>query len=224
MTEQLPLDLALPPRFGRDDLLVSPANAEAVAAVDRWPDWPDPVLILVGPEGAGKSHVASIWAAEARARPCSAADLRRLDATEWSGRPVLLEDADRLAGVEMPLFHLINLVRAERSSLLITARRGPGAWGLATPDLLSRLRLAPAVALGAPDDALMRAVLVKLLADRQLVVDEAVVNYLATRLGRSLGDARAAVDGLDRAGLALHRRVTRPVAAKVLDVLRLDRE
>lgn len=224
MTEQLSLDLALPPRFGRDDLLVSSANADAMTAVDRWPDWPDDVLLLVGPEGAGKSHIAAIWAAEAGARRCSAADLERFDAARWSGRPVLLEDADRLTRVEAALFHLVNLVRAERSSLLVTARTGPGRWGLATADLLSRLRMAPALTLGAPDDALMRAVLVKLLADRQLVVDEAVVNYLATRLGRSLGDARAAVDGLDRAGLVLHRRVTRPVAAQVLDAMQLDRE
>ncbi len=221
MTEQLPLDLALAPRFGRDDFLISSANSVAVEWVDRWPAWPDRVLLLLGPEGAGKSHLAAIWATSARARRLTAEDLAGFGPADWTGQPILVEDADRLAGAEVQLFHLLNLVRDAPSSLLVTARRAPDHWGLRTADLLSRLRLSPAVTIEAPDDELMRAVLVKLFADRQLVVDEAVVGYLVHRLDRSLGDARAVVDALDRAGLALNRRVTRPMTAKVLEGLQL---
>ncbi len=219
--EQLPFDLALPPRFGRDDFLVAPSNAAAVHLLDRWPDWPDRVLLLLGPEGAGKSHLAAIWAARAEARSIRAGDLAGADARALLGRPLLIEEADRL-DAEPTLFHLLNLVRDGPASVLLTARTGPSGWGLRTPDLLSRLRLAPAVTIEAPDDALVRAVLVKLFADRQLLVDESVVGTLVHHLDRSLGAARAAVDVIDRTALALNRRVTRPMTIKVLEALRRE--
>lgn len=217
--EQLPFDLSLAPRFGREDFLASGSNAAAQATLDRWPDWPDRVLLLLGPEGAGKSHLAAIWAARACARSVGAADLGRIDPASLLGAPLLIEDADRLSGPEAPLFHLLNLVRDGTQSVLMTARTEPSAWGLRTADLVSRLRLAPAVSIEAPDDALMGAVLVKLFADRQLLVDESVVSYLVHHLDRSLGAARAAVDALDRTALALNRRVTRPMTARIVEAL-----
>ncbi len=220
--EQLPLDLALAPRFGREDFLVAASNAAAAALIDRWPDWPDRVLLLTGPEGAGKSHLAAIWAARTGARALGAADLATADLPSLADRPLLIEDADRSGVGEAPLFHLLNLARGGATGVLLTARTEPGAWGLRTPDLVSRLRLAPGVPIEAPDEALVRAVLVKLFADRQLLVDESVVGYLAGRLDRSLGAARAAVDALDRTALALNRRVTRPMAAKIVDRLARD--
>lgn len=217
--EQLPFDLSLAPRFGREDFLVSPSNAAAVETLDRWPTWPDRVLLLLGPEGAGKSHLAAVWAERAGGRRVEAADLGRTDLAALADAPLLIEDADRRSAAEAPLFHLLNLVRDGTQSVLITARAEPAAWGLRTADLVSRLRLAPAVSIEAPDDALVRAVLVKLFADRQLLVDESVVGYLVHHLDRSLGAARAAVDALDRTALALNRRVTRPMTARIVEML-----
>lgn len=215
--EQLPLDLAPVPRYGRDEFLVSGSNAAAFTLLDRWPDWPDRVLLLLGPEGAGKSHLAAMWAARAGARVLPARDLAGADLPEVVRTPLLIDDADRAGHAEAPLFHLLNLARTGAASVLLTARTEPGAWGLRTADLVSRLRLAPAVPIEAPDDALVRAVLVKLFADRQLLVDESVVGYLVAHLDRSLGAARAAVDRLDRTALALNRRVTRPMTVRVVE-------
>lgn len=214
---QLTLDLPVEPRFGREDFLVSPSNAAAWDMFERWPDWPDRVLLLLGPTGAGKSHLAAIWAARAGARTLGLGDLASADLPALAQAPaILLEDADGASAVEHQLFHLLNLVRASQTTLVVTARRWPGGWGLATRDLLSRLRLAPAVEIGEPDDALVRAVLVKLFVDRQLVVDTSVVEYLALRIERSLDAARAVVEALDREALAQRRPVTRPIAAEVL--------
>ncbi len=154
----------------------------------------------------------------------AAADLTREAWPDRLGHASLLDDADRCGAPEAALFHLLNLVRERRGFLLLTATAPPDRWGVRMPDLLSRLRLAPMLELGAPDEALLRAVLVKLFADRQLLVDESVVAYLTLRLGRSLGDARRVVGALDRTALARNQRVTRPMAASVLDVLALDRE
>lgn len=220
--EQLSFDLGRAPRFGRDDFLVMPSNTAAVDMLDRWPDWPDRVLLMLGPEGAGKSHLAAVWAARSGARVLAAADLADADLHRLAAEPALIEDLDRLPGAEAPLFHLLNLVRDGAASVLLTARTEPAAWGLRTADLLSRLRLAPAVSIEVPDDALLRAVLVKLFADRQLLVDESVVGYLVHHLDRSLGAARAAVDALDRTALALNRRVTRALAARVVEEMRRE--
>ncbi len=214
---QLSLDLPVEPRFGREDFLVSPSNERAWNQFERWPDWPDRVLLLAGPGGAGKSHLAAIWAARAQARVIAAGSLALADlpALAASGA-VLVEDADQAAGVETPLFHLINLARASGAFLVLTARGFPDHWGVAMADLLSRLRLAPVVVLGEPDDALVRAVLVKLFVDRQLVVEAGLIEYLAVRIERSLDAARQAVEALDREALALGRPITRQLAGEVL--------
>ena len=214
---QLTLDLPVEPRFGREDFLVSPSNARAWDMFETWPNWPDRVLLLLGPTGAGKSHLATIWATRGGARTLNATALPLADLPALARAPaILLEDADAAPKVENELFHLLNLVRESDTYLVITARRWPDSWGLATRDLLSRLRLAPAIEIGEPDDALVRAVLVKLFVDRQLVVDTSVVEYLALRIERSLDAARAVVEELDREALALRRPITRPVAAEVL--------
>jgi chromosomal replication initiation ATPase DnaA len=215
--KQLAFDLPLDPRYGREDFLVSPSNERAYALVERWPDWPDRALHLAGPKGSGKSHLASIWATNAHAWT--------IDAFEVSGERVphlvsngalLVEDADRGDRDEAALFHLLNLSRERGAFLLLTSAAPVDSWGIRTPDLLSRLRLAPAVSLDPPDDALLKAVLVKLFVDRQLVVDTSVVDFLALRIERSLARAAEIVKALDREALSRGRRITRPMAAEVL--------
>jgi len=217
---QLTLELAPEPGFERENFVVSGSNEQAYAMIERWPDWPDPVLLILGPPGAGKSHLGAIWASIAKAGVQSAAALAaaNIEALAAAG-PLLLEDADAIGEAETQLFHLINLMRENGMALVITAKAPPDAWGLRTADLLSRLRLAPTVAIGPPDDALMRAVLVKLLIDRQLVIDTSVIGYIALRLERSLDAARTFIDALDREALARQCRISRAIAADVLATL-----
>jgi chromosomal replication initiation ATPase DnaA len=222
---QLTLDLPIETRFGRDDFLVSPSNIDAFETFERWPAWPDRVLLLLGPTGAGKSHLGAIWAERSKARILPACALATADISMLAaGGPILLEDVEMARGIETHLFHLLNLVRTATSCwLVITARSWPDGWGLRTPDLLSRLRLAPAVEIAEPDDALVRAVLVKLFIDRQLVVDTSVVEYLALRIERSLEAARQVVEALDREALMAGRRITRPMAGDVLRAMEAHR-
>ena len=220
---QLALDLPAQPRFGREDFLVARSNEAAFALVEEWPRWRDRVALLIGPEGAGKSHLAAIWAERAGAGFLSIAALQEGAAPALLAQgPLVIEDADRSQGVEAPLFHLVNLARGREGWLLITARERPGAWGFSTPDLVSRLRLAPSAEIEEPDAATMRAVLVKLFGDRQIAVDASVVEYLALHGERSLGTARALVAALDGEALAQGRRVTRAMAAQVLRLATSD--
>ena len=214
---QLPLDFPVRPSFAPEDFLVGASNKAALDIVERWPDWPDPVLVLAGPEGSGKSHLAAMWAARAGGRVLPAGAIGSEAVPDLAGYPALVvEDADRGLTDEAGLFHLINARRGGGLPLLLTARGAPDRWGLTTADLLSRLRLAPLVEIGAPDDSLLRAVLVKLFLDRQLVVDTGVIDYLATRAERSLAAARAIVEALDREALSHGRRPTRALAAGLL--------
>jgi chromosomal replication initiation ATPase DnaA len=214
---QLALALAHGESFAREDFLAGPSNAAPLAWIERWPDWPDRVLALVGPAGSGKSHLAAIWAERTGARLLSS---RALDDPSLPGAlatgALVLEDVRAGAFEEAALFHLLNLVREEQGYLLLTSRAAPVAWPVRIPDLASRLRALPLAELGSPDDALLRAVLVKLFADRQLAVDENLVGYLAARIERSVPAARAAVAALDQASLRLQRPVNRALAAATL--------
>ncbi len=200
-----------------EDFLVSASNEAAYSVLEAWPDWPDPILLLTGPPSSGKSHCAAIWAARAHAWSLTRAALREEDVPRLvSAGALVVEDCDRVQGHEAALFHLLNLARERRTSVLLTAERAPEHWGLSTADLLSRLRLAPRVAIEEPDDGLLRAVLVKLFVERQLVVDTSVVEFLALRLDRSIAAAREAVERLDRLGLERGRRITRALAGEIM--------
>lgn len=209
---QLVFEMASRPAFGREDFLVSPCNEAAFALLESWPAWADPVVLLAGESGVGKSHLAAMWARSAGAAALSPLDLR---VDDLPSTPILVDDADRLSD-ETALFHLINAVAERGSSLLLTASAPPEHWPVRLPDLLSRLRRATRVEVSRPDDDLVRAVLVKLLVDRQLLVDTSVVEFLARHIDRSLGVARDIVRRLDREALSSGRRISRGLAADLL--------
>jgi chromosomal replication initiation ATPase DnaA len=201
----------------RDNFLEGPANAAGLALIDAWPEWPGHTMLLVGPEGSGKSHLAAIWAEAAGARSTTAHTLSATNVpAALATGALVVEDLKPADFDERALFHLLNLAREEQAYVLITSRVPPSSFEVELRDLRSRLRAIPAVALLEPDDQLFRALIVKFCADRQLAVDETVVSYLATRIERSYVAVRAAVELLDREGLRLGRPVTRALAVELL--------
>ncbi|MCC6519039.1 MAG: chromosomal replication initiator DnaA [Tabrizicola sp.] len=218
MTRQLAFDLPGLQALTREHFFVAPSNALALQTVDAWRDWPGRKLLLVGPEGAGKTHLAHIWAALADAVILPAETLAGADIASLAGRAVVVENADRIGAAEAQLFHLHNLATTN-GALLLTARTPPRDWGLTLPDLTSRMQATPLARLDAPDDALLSAVLVKLFADRQVAVPATLIPYLISRMPRSIGAARALVTALDAEALAAGRPITRSLAGAALDRL-----
>ena len=213
---QLALALDHAESHAREDFLEGPSNAAALSLIERWPDWPSRTVLLRGPEGAGKSHLAAIWARQTGARMLAPRMLEGSEVPIALATGALVLDSLAEGGFdEAALFHLLNLAREERAYLLITARTAPVTWRIGLPDLASRLRALPVVALQAPDDALLRAVMVKLFADRQLAVDESLVSFLSNRIERSFAAAREAVRKLDQEALRLKRPVTRALAVEL---------
>ncbi|MFC0200485.1 P-loop NTPase family protein [Paracoccus rhizosphaerae] len=224
LSRQLTLDLTTPPAHARADFLPAPANRAALRALDRPQDWPQGRMLLIGPEGSGKTHLAAFWAAENGARRISASALRpeAADTIAAEGGAVVVEDADHAgfaAGAEQALFHLWNLCGPRECLLLLTARRPPRDWGLVLPDLRSRMDAMPQVLLEPPDESLLAAVLVKLFADRQLAVPHGLIDWLVLHMDRDLGLARRLVAAMDVAAMAEKGPVTRRIAADLLDKL-----
>ncbi|WP_347310355.1 chromosomal replication initiator DnaA [Defluviimonas sp. SAOS-178_SWC] len=223
MPRQLTFDLPVRPALGREDFFVSPSNAEAVAMIDAPTLWPGRKLLLIGPEGAGKSHLAEVFAQERRAMIVAGGDLFYLFDIEKLPDAVVVEDAEKVAGRhEETLFHLHNRMAETGGLLLLTAGGAPGEWGLRLPDLLSRMQGTAVAKLNPPDDALLGAVLVKLFADRQISVAPTLIDWLLPRMDRSFAAARRLVAELDARALAKGGAVTRALAAEVLDSARPD--
>jgi len=217
MIQQLVLELPHRAALEADDFLMSACNQEAVRLIDSWPEWPGAGHAIVGPAGSGKSHLANVWLLKSGARRCDAGAIAAFYGLgEGAPRGVLLEDLDRVAFDEEALFHLLNLSAEYGFSVMLTARQAPAAWHVGLADLASRLRLIPIAEIGAPDDDLLRAVLLKQFLDRQLDVDPQVIAYLSARMERSMEAARDLVEALDRAALSEGRRITRHLAAEIL--------
>ncbi|MCE9508146.1 MAG: DNA replication protein [Alphaproteobacteria bacterium] len=219
--EQLPFDLGHRHAYEREDFWVSGSNREAVAWLDKWPDWPAAALILFGPPASGKTHLLQVWKKEAGAREISPQDLLSLPAHEIAGaaKSVMMDDVLRVIGRrddEEALFHLYNLLRERGGHLLLTAEKPATEWPFALPDLKSRLLAAPAVAVGSPDDELMAIVLTKLFSDRQIFVPQEVVQFILARIERSFLALRQVVDKIDHKALAEKRPVTIPLVREII--------
>lgn len=218
MGEQLTFDLPVRPALGREDFFVSPANALAVTTLDQPELWPNGKLLLIGPEGAGKTHLAMVFAARTGAQVIGAGNLAAADLPEAAA--LVIENADTVAGdtaAETALFHLHNHMTGRGGLLLLTAARAPRDWGLTLPDLQSRMEATASATLLPPDDALLGAVLVKLFADRQLQVAPGFIRWLVRRIDRSFATARAVVAALDAEALATKRPINSTLAATLLD-------
>lgn len=215
---QLTLDLPHRAALGAEDFLVSACNLPAVKLIDAWPEWQDRVHLLIGPPASGKTHLARVWQALSGAHSLDPKNLGIgfIDAME-EATPLVVEDADRATYDEKALFHLLNLVREKRLFVLLTARSAPARWGCALPDLASRLNAVPVVEIGAPDETLLKTVMLKHFADRQLDIDPKVLEFLALHIDRSLAAAAAAVEAVDRAALASGRRISRQLVVEALE-------
>ncbi|PSH68039.1 hypothetical protein CU102_15870 [Phyllobacterium brassicacearum] len=213
---QLPLDLGHEPGYSRDDLIVSASNMAAADMVDRWPSWISPVVVLAGPTGSGKTHLAAVWKAESDA---TVIDARNVGSASGENGPFLIDDIGDGPIDEAGLFHLINSVRQSGSSLLMTSRKWPANWPVTLPDLASRLKAATTVEIGEPDDMLLSGVLYKLFADRQIAVDPNVIGFLVSHIERSLSTANRVVERLDRAALEKKSKITRALAASVVTAI-----
>jgi chromosomal replication initiation ATPase DnaA len=219
---QIPLELPVRPARGREDFFVSQANALAVAQIDAWRDWPGGRLALAGPDGAGKTHLAAVWARDAGAEIVAAAALSGADpAALAAAGAVAVEDSDRDldAAGERVLFHLHERLAGQGGALLLTGRTPPGRWTVALPDLATRLSAVPVARLEPPDDALREALVVKLFADRGVAVEPGLPRYLAERAPRSHQGLAEAVAEIDRAALAARCKPSRRLAGRVLAVM-----
>jgi chromosomal replication initiation ATPase DnaA len=222
MSEQLRITLPVRQALGREDFYVAEANSVAVSQIECWRDWPGRKLVLAGPEGSGKSHLAHVWAADSGAKILSASSLTINDVPDLVSNPLCVEDVPDIAGnadAERALLHLHNLALAEGQTLLFTADRPPSSWGLALPDLASRMSGTPMVPLYEPDDLLLGAVLLKMFSDRQITPAPDAVTYLVRHMHRSFAMARRIVDALDEAALAQPKGINRPLAIRVLQQL-----
>jgi chromosomal replication initiation ATPase DnaA len=214
---QLVLDLPHRPALGDADFMISACNRDAVSLIESWPAWPSHGLVLCGPAGSGKTHLAHVWQQIAGSAMIAAEVLTDQAVPALAAAPgSVVEDIDRAIGSERALFHLLNLAREQSRHVLLTARMPPGEWAISLPDLRSRLTALPHVHIGEPDESLLRAVLVKLLADRQLPATPHAIDYLARHMERSMAMALALAEELDRMAWERPREISREVARQAL--------
>ena len=219
--EQIPMTFDHRPALSGEDFLVAPSNQQAIAWIDRWPDWPGPLLVIVGPAGSGKTHLANVFINKTGAKNVSI-NMLETDGPATiadTAKAVVVENAESFikAGLDEHLLHLYNLARECDVRILMTAETAPARWQVNLKDLSSRLNTAPVAEINPPDDALISALLIKQFSDRQINVGQDVINYLLSRMDRSFADVRHVVESTDRLSLSEKRGVTIPLVRRVLE-------
>ncbi|MEE2698403.1 MAG: DnaA/Hda family protein [Pseudomonadota bacterium] len=224
--DQLTLKFDHRPAFGGEDFLIASPNAEAISRLDSWPDWSGNALVLFGPAGSGKTHLAQVFQAMSNAYIVETVDLKEKQPPCYLGDApaAILENADVISmnedgKLQESILHLYNVLFETDRHLLLTARQSPARWGVTLKDLSSRLNSASQAKIGFPDDALIAAVLVKQFQDRQLKIEDDVIFYILSRMERSFQAARKIVQEIDELTLKEHRKITVPLVRKVLQKL-----
>ena len=219
--EQIPFNLGHRHAYGREDFFVSNSNREAVAWLDKWPDWPAPALIIFGAPASGKTHLLQVWKKEAAAKEILLQELvtETIDRIIGTSQTVIIDNVSQAMGKkdkEEALFHLYNLMLERKGHLLVTTSMPVRKWPILLPDLKSRLRATPSVAVNPPDDDLIAVVLTKLFSDRQIFVSQEVIQFILPRIERSFLTIRHLVDKIDHKALSEKRAVTIPLIRKIL--------
>ncbi len=219
--EQIPLDFEGRSALGREDYLIGPSNQDAVGWIDRWPDWPGPVLVLNGPAASGKTHLAAVWRDKTGAEIIKPEMLlsKTADQIAGAGETLILDGIDPWLSdreAETTLFHLYNIFKEEQRTFLVTMRMAPSHADFVIADLASRMRAAPVASIHAPDDILLASVLIKLFSDRQLSVGNEVIKYILPRMERSFAAARDIVSRADKVALSQKRGISVPLLRQVM--------
>ena len=221
---QLPFDFEHRPSLSDDDFLVAPSNEQAVAWIDKWPDWPAPVLILYGPTGCGKTHLSNVFiglTGAVQLTPSIASNVSLVNPSD-SQQNFVLEIGNMNTFYnfnEEDLFHLYNDLSLYGGHMLITAETHPVNWKFGLADLSSRIKATQAISIGMPDDNLIKAVLVKLFSDQQVRVEVDVIEYVTRRIERSFDSARKFVMLADKLALSKNKGINLVLAREVLDEL-----
>ncbi len=213
---QLVFDLPHGEARGLADFMQGKANQTAFEFLLAWPHWPHPATFLCGPSGSGKSHLARIWAERLGATIVAAREANLMLIEPDRPLRLVIEDCGRGSVDEHSLFHLFNHCLESDGALLFSADVPPARLGLILPDLISRLRAATLVQIDPPDDELIKAVLVKLFADRQIDMSSDIAGFAIARMERSFGAARTLVECVDWLSLAEGRRITKQLVARAL--------
>ena len=202
--------------YKKENFFVSTSNLEAFEILNSWPKWIKKFINLYGEKYSGKSHLAKIFELKSTCLNISEKNFTEEILIKFKTKQSLIIEDYQNNISENLLYSLINIVEQENKYLLITSEKPINEFNYKLNDLVSRLNNFLYIKLGAPDDELIYALIVKNFSDRQITIDKKLIDYIIKRIDRSYESIFIFISKVDQLSLQKGKPINLEVIKKVL--------
>ena len=215
--DQQLIDFGISESFDENDYYVSKSNYFAKNIIDVWPNWEKKIVNLSGEKYSGKTHLSTIFKIKSNAmylysKKVNDHTLKQIKLSD----NIIIEDLDESFDEKL-LYSIFNLVEQDNKYLLVTSKKPVDTMEFSLPDLISRLKNCIIAKIDQPDDDLIYAIILKSFSDRQIKLDNKIIDYIIKRIARSYSKMHEFIYKIDELSLKKKKSINFKIIKEIIN-------